>query len=91
MWSRDKDEDLDRRQVGNRKIIAHLLPFCMTEMKLLMFFVRAQESRQVRICLWMSFCGCEGVEAGGIVGDDGRSGFLEADDLKTEMMKMGEI
>ena len=27
----------------------------------------------------------------GIVGDDGRSGFLEADDVKTEMVKMREI
>ena len=27
----------------------------------------------------------------GIVGDDGRSGLLEADDAKTEMMKMREI
>ena len=72
-------------------MVARLLPFCMTEMKLIMGFICVQESRQVRICLWMSFCGCEGVEAGGNVGDDGRSGFLEADDLKTEMMKMREI
>ena len=63
-----------------------LLPFCTAEMKLIIGFGFALESQHVRAAValmeWRVM---------GIGGDGGKSVFLEAEEVKPEMMKMREI
>jgi hypothetical protein len=44
VWPREKDVDINGRQVKYLRMTARLLPFRMTEIKLMMVFICVQES-----------------------------------------------
>jgi hypothetical protein len=83
--ARNKDEELDGRQVECRKMFLRLLPLCIAEMKLMIGFVFVQEFWQVRICWWMSCSGVDGMEM------VENLFFLRRKKAKTEMTKMMEL